>query len=134
MKDETRTWLSYAEENLDVAGLSFDHGHLNACLQNAQQATEKYLKAVIVEHGMEFRRTHSIRELLGILAAKSITLNVSEDEMDLMDSIYIPSKYPVYSALPQALPNSTMCREALNIARRVKDLATEMLKATDPMQ
>ena len=40
MKDETHTWVSYADENLDVAGLAFDHGHLNACLQNAQQAVE----------------------------------------------------------------------------------------------
>jgi len=83
MKDETRTWLLYADENLDVAALSFDHGHLNACLQNAQQAVEKYLKAVIVEHDLEFRRTHGIRELLGFLAAQGITLSVSEDEMDL---------------------------------------------------
>ena len=56
MKDETRVWLSYADENLDVAGLSLDHGHLNACLQNAQQAVEKYLKAVVVERNLEFRR------------------------------------------------------------------------------
>lgn len=46
MKDETGTWLSYADENLEVAELTFDHGHLNACLQNAQQAVEKYLKGL----------------------------------------------------------------------------------------
>jgi len=51
MKDETLIWLSYADENLDVAGLALEHGHLNACLQNAQQAVEKYLKAVIVRYG-----------------------------------------------------------------------------------
>jgi HEPN domain-containing protein len=100
MKDETRTWLSYADENLEVAELSFKHGHLNACLQNAQQSVEKYLKAVIVDRDLEFRRTHSIRELVGILADQEIVLDVSEDEMDLMDSIYVSSKYPVYSALP----------------------------------
>ena len=60
MKDETRARLSYAEENVAVAGLTFDHGHLNACLQNAQQAVEKYLKALIVELSLEFRRTHGI--------------------------------------------------------------------------
>jgi HEPN domain-containing protein len=48
MKDETGTWLSYADENLEVAELTFDHGHLNACLQNAQQALEKYLKGLKV--------------------------------------------------------------------------------------
>jgi len=41
MKDESRSWVSYADENLDVAVLAFAHGHLNACLQNAQQAVEK---------------------------------------------------------------------------------------------
>lgn len=60
MKDETRTWFSYAEENLNVAGLALEHGHLNSSLQNAQQAVEKYLKAVIVERDFEFRRTHSM--------------------------------------------------------------------------
>jgi HEPN domain-containing protein len=129
MKDETRIWLSYADENLDVAGLALDHGHLNACLQNAQQSVEKYLKAMIVEHDLEFRRTHSIRELLGLLVDKDISLNISEDEMDLMDSIYVPSKYPDYSALPQTLPDPSICRDALRIAHKVKHLTTNILKS-----
>ena len=28
MKDETRIWMSYADENLDVSSLSLDHTHL----------------------------------------------------------------------------------------------------------
>lgn len=119
MKDETHSWLSYADENLDVAELAFDHGHLNACLQNAQQGVEKYLKAIIVERNLEFRRTHNIRELTGLLAAQNIDLSVTEDEMDLMDSIYVPSKYPIYSALPHALPDTAVCHDALNIAHKV---------------
>ena len=128
MKDETRTWLSYADENLDVAKLALDHGHLNACLQNAQQAVEKYLKALIIERNLEFRRTHKIRELLGLLSAQDIVLDVFDDEMDLMDSIYVPSKYPVYSALPLALPDAGICRDALSIAHKVKDLTTKILE------
>lgn len=127
MKDETVTWLFYADENLEVAELSFDHGHLNACLQNAQQAVEKYLKAVIIERNREFRRTHSIRELLGILADQDIGLSIAEDDVDLMDSIYVPSKYPVYSAIPQALPDPSICRDALTIAHKVKNLTAEIL-------
>jgi hypothetical protein len=49
--------------------------------------------------------------------------------MDLMDSIYVPSKYPVYSALPQALPDPAICRDALSVAHKVKDLTTVILKA-----
>jgi hypothetical protein len=29
MNDETRLWLSYADENLDVAHLALAHGHFN---------------------------------------------------------------------------------------------------------
>jgi HEPN domain-containing protein len=43
MKDETRIWITYADENLEVSALALQHGHRNACLQNAQQAVEKYL-------------------------------------------------------------------------------------------
>lgn len=120
MKDETRTWFSYAEENLDVAGLALEHGHLNSSLQNAQQAVEKYLKAVIVERDFEFRRTHSIRELVGLLADQAIKVNISDDEMDLMDTIYLPSKYPIYSALPHALPDPEICKDALKVAEKVR--------------
>lgn len=128
MKDETATWLSYADENLDVAVLALEHGHLNSCLQNAQQAVEKYLKAVIVERDFEFRRTHSIRELVGFLSNQGITLNISNDEMDLMDTIYLPSKYPIYSALPNALPEPEICKDAMKIAEKVRDSICGILK------
>lgn len=120
MKNETRIWISYANENLDVARLALEHGHLNSSLQNIQQAVEKYLKAVIVEKDLEFRRTHSIRELVGILTDQGIRVNISDDEMDLMDAVYLPSKYPIYSVLPHALPELEICRDALNFVEKVQ--------------
>ena len=120
MKNETRIWISYANENLDVARLALEHGHLNSSLQNIQQAVEKYLKAVIVEKDLEFRRTHSIRELVGILTDQGIRVNISDDEMDLMDAVYLPSKYPIYSVLPHALPEPEICRDALNFVEKVQ--------------
>lgn len=120
MKDETRAWLSYADENLDVARLSLEHGHLNASLQNVQQAIEKYLKAVIIEKDLEFRRTHSIREITGLLSGADITVDISADEIDLIDTIYVPSKYPVYSALPDALPEPEICSDAVRIVEKVR--------------
>jgi HEPN domain-containing protein len=128
MKDEPRIWVSYADENLDVSSLALEHGHLNACLQNAQQATEKYLKAVILERDLPFQRTHSVRELIRILANQEIAPGISEDEIDLMDAIYIPSNYPAYSALPQTMPDQTICHEALNVARRVREFVYSLMK------
>ena len=96
MRGETLAWISYANENLEVSKLAIKHGHLNASLQNSQQAVEKYLKAIIVEKDIVFKRTHSIRELSMLLSSKSISVNLTDDEMDLMDTIYVPSKYPAY--------------------------------------
>ena len=67
MRDETSTWLRYAEENLAVTRMSLERGLLNACLQNAQQCVEKVLKALVVEHGLAVKRTHSVQELAGQL-------------------------------------------------------------------
>ena len=40
MKDETASWIGYADENLAVARLSLTNGYLNACLHNVQQAVD----------------------------------------------------------------------------------------------
>lgn len=41
MKDETRVWLRYAEENLEAARLLLHQNLYNPCLQNVQQCVEK---------------------------------------------------------------------------------------------
>ena len=49
MKDETRVWLVYAEENLEAAHLLLKQHLYNPCLQNVQQCIEKGLKALLLE-------------------------------------------------------------------------------------
>lgn len=60
MRDEAQVWLTYADENFEVAKLALSHGYVNSCLYNVQQTIEKALKPVVIEHGLEFRRTHSV--------------------------------------------------------------------------
>jgi len=60
VKDETRMWLVYAQENLASALVLLESCLFNPCLQNAQQAVEKSLKAYLVEQGRKIRKTHSI--------------------------------------------------------------------------
>ena len=119
MKGETTTWLRYAEENLAVARLGLEQGFLNACLQNAQQCVEKALKAMIIENGLEFRKTHSVQQLAGQLAAAGLDAGLCEDECDLIDAVYLPSKYPVAGLLPEGEPDRPMCQECLDVAQRV---------------
>jgi len=49
LKDETKNWLIYAEENLRSASILLKSNPFNPCLQNIQQSIEKYLKALLLE-------------------------------------------------------------------------------------
>lgn len=86
MKDETKTWLKYANENLRSSKLLLESSLFNPCLQNIQQAVEKWLKALIVDASLGLRKTHSIGELRNTLESAEIDIDITEDECDLLDS------------------------------------------------
>jgi len=100
MKNETRVWLSYAGENLEAAKILLEQGLYNPCLQNVQQSIETSLKALLLERIHSQRNTHSITELIRILHEHQINLSLTDEECDLLDSIYLPSKYPLNGVLP----------------------------------
>lgn len=125
MKDETRTWLKYANENLRSAKVLLESGLFNPCLQNIQQAVEKSLKALIVESSLKLRKTHSINELRNSLYLGGIAIDITEDESDLLDSIYLPSKYPLGGVLPDFEPDMEICTRSMAIAERISALVEE---------
>jgi HEPN domain-containing protein len=127
MKDDTRLWLKYADENLRSAKVLKENSLFNPCLQNIQQAVEKLLKAVIIEYGFEFKKTHSINELNAIIASHGITAALLKEECHFLDSIYLPSKYPISSALPDFEPNVIICDIYLTIADRISASVKEIL-------
>jgi len=127
MKEQTRTWLEYADENLRSAKVLLESHLFNPCLQNVQQAIEKMLKAVLAESSIKIKKTHSINELVTILAENNLSVNIKEDERDLIDSIYLPSKYPAGGVLPNFEPDMQICKQCLAIANRVKESITHLL-------
>ena len=127
MKEQTKTWLEYADENLRSAKILLESNLFNPCLQNVQQAIEKTLKAVLAESSIKIKKTHSINELVTILAENDLSVNIKEDERDLIDSIYLPSKYPAGGVLPNFEPDMKICKQCLAIAYRVKESITHLL-------
>jgi len=125
MNAETRAWLGYAAENLQTATLCLQNGLVNPCLQNAQQAVEKALKGLCLVRGLPLRRTHSIGGLRAQILAAGANCGVDNDECDLLDSIYLPSKYPLGSILPHFEPSEAMAKQCLAIAERVVRDATQ---------
>jgi HEPN domain-containing protein len=128
MKDEARAWMDYAEENLSVAELCLAHHHLNACLYNAQQAVEKFLKALMVEHGLPFKKTHAVLALWQSLADHGLETALTEEECALLDSVFMPSRYPLFSILPDAMPDRQTCETCIRIARSVGETIRSSLQ------
>jgi len=128
MKNETSLWLNYARDNLDSAILLLENNLFNPCLQNLQQCVEKTLKAVLIERNYPLKRTHSINELKNIVDSIGIRINLSEDDCDFFDSVYLPSKYPVASVIPDFNPDKSMCNNAIKIGEYLFKTANEILK------
>jgi len=120
MSGEHRLWFVYADENLAVARLALEGGYYNACLQNVQQAVEKYLKAALLAGGATFQKTHSIETLDRQLKSTGFDAGLSEEDCELLDTIYVPSKYPLGSVLPDFDPDEEIGKLCVEMAERVR--------------
>jgi HEPN domain-containing protein len=119
MQDEAKSWLAYSEENLEAAKVLIDSGLYNPCLHNIQQSIEKALKSLFIENEIPFKKTHNIMELKTILEKNGIPMYLTEDECDFLDSIYLPTKYPIGSALPFFYLDEAICRNSIALAESV---------------
>jgi len=55
MSVEGRRWLAYAQENRRAATVCLESSLFNPRLQNAQQAVEKALKALLLASGLRLK-------------------------------------------------------------------------------
>ncbi len=90
----------------------------NPCLQNAQQTVEKSLKALRSQRGLPEQRTHGIRILWQGLADAGTVVGMDVSECLLLDSIFMGSKYPGFSVMPDAPPDAAICRQCVAIAEK----------------
>ncbi len=130
MKDDAKKWLVFAEDNLACARLVAAHGYYNPALQNTQQAIEKALKALVVAKDLEFLKTHSIQQLRDIIIGAALNVSLTDEQCELLDSIYLPSKYPLGSALPASDPDLDTCDQCIEIAATVVQDVRKLLETT----
>ena len=131
MKDETKLWLTYAQENLKSSKILLTSHLYNPCLQNVQQTVEKALKAVFIEKGLKLKKSHDLLELNQILQQHKIEIDISEDECEFLNSIFLPSKYPIGSALPHYDPDESICQDAINIGKQTLESVRRFLNPTN---
>ncbi len=128
MNEATRDWLKYAEENYSSVQILLDSSLYNVCLQNIQQSIEKYLKSLLLEKNILFKKTHSVRDLVNSLKDNDVSIDMDDNEIDLIDSIYLPSKYPLGNAMPFFEADKNICLNCILILDKVKESVEHLLK------
>jgi len=122
MKKGTKEWLDFANRDLEAARLLVDNEYVsNAVLFHCQQCVEKCLKALLEESGIVVPHIHNVVKLHSLLKENSpVSLLVTEDELDLVDAVYIDARYPSgIGLLPSGFPTKEDARELLRIAEKV---------------
>lgn len=69
---------------------------------------------------LAFPRTHSIDTLRRLLLEANMGLDLDAEDAELLDTIYVPSKYPLGNALPLFEPDFSICSKCLQIAESVR--------------
>lgn len=108
-------WLRRARSDLALACIPLppDVLYHELCF-HAQQAVEKSIKAVLIQHHVEFRRVHDIAYLLGLLPS-DISLPPEAIESVSLSSYAVMSRYPgEYEEITEEA-----YQEAVRIARAI---------------
>ena len=117
--DLVRQWLEKAHRDIFAAESLISHGEYVSGIVafHAQQAAEKYIKALLVHEQIEFTKTHNIELLL------KLVLKINKKLPDLLKDTIILTDYGVDVRYPDDLPNLTLeeAKQAVELAKKVRD-------------
>ena len=90
-------WINKAEEDFGfaVSVIKESPYYAQICF-HFHQATEKYLKAHIIAHDLEFQKIHDLPVLLNICKEKDPGLQMILDDCKFLNRYYIEARYPVH--------------------------------------
>ena len=120
-----RQWLARAEEDFGLAEHLVSEGspYLGAVGFHSQQAAEKFFKAVLVRHQVEFPKTHNLGELLDLVAKVDSGLAQSLQEASVLNPYGVEIRYP--GDFPEMTINDA--KAAVSLAEKVRDAARAWL-------
>ena len=126
MDDYAKKWLLKANNDLKAATslLKMPSGEIvtEAVCFHAQQAAEKYLKAFLVTHDIDFGKTHNLEFLVELCASQD--RDFRQFNVGNLTSYAVEVRYPdeFYT------PTLTEAKESVKIARQVKRFVLKKLK------
>ncbi|HUV87274.1 MAG TPA: HEPN domain-containing protein [bacterium] len=113
MKPLAEEWLSKADEDFRVAEreLAAEPPAFAAVCFHAQQAVEKAMKALLVDFGVDFPRTHDLKFLLDLIKNNTPIFN------DLEEALVNLSVSAVEVRYPGSKPDRHLAEKAVDVMR-----------------
>jgi len=117
MKEITKEWVSKAEGDFTSADLLMYAGEVpipdTVCF-HCQQCAEKYLKAWLQEHDLEFERKHDLLPLLILCMSLDEEFKTIKRDLERLD------RYAVVVRYPGVIIKTDTAEEAIHAAERVR--------------
>ena len=118
-------WLRKADlDLLTVDRLSSEDAFRDVVAFHAQQAAEKYLKALLTCNQIEFPKTHELRRLLELLSVAEPELVAGLADIRWLEPFGVEVRYP--GDRPDTLPGDE--QRARELAQRVRDTVLAVLR------
>ena len=128
--DDPREWLNRARSNLMVAGAEGPGIYLEDLCFNAQQAAEKAIKALLIQHNVEFPYVHDLAELLTLLEKAGHRIPEAIRQAERL------TRFAVFIRYPGLAPPTSReeYQEALALAEAVVRWVEERLRSEQDRQ
>lgn len=115
-------WIVKAEGDFNTANRELQAAeapNYDAVCFHAQQCVEKYLKATLVDAGIEFEKTHDLGILLDMLVRLEPSWEEMREDMNALAGLAVEVRYPGYCA------ESEDARVASKIANQVRQVVRQ---------
>jgi len=125
MNELTEEWVDKAEEDFNSADLLLHAGEVPlpspACF-HCQQCAEKYLKAFLQEHQIQFERTHVLMALLELCIPLDRDFEKLGVDLDSLEGYAVAVRYP------GAIVPVTLAEVAYKTTSRIREFVRGKLK------
>lgn len=126
-EDTVKNWVAKAENDLKIGKdeINTENPATDGICFHMQQCVEKYLKAYLIYHGREFRKTHDIAELIELCAEIDPEFKelYKEGVVELTDyAVEVRYGEEFY------FPSLEEAKEAIEIAEKTREFVRNKLK------
>jgi HEPN domain-containing protein len=123
MQGITREWIDKAEADFTTAEREPRAAppNFDAAAFLAQQSAEKYLKALLIEKGVKFPKTHDLATLLDLVVPLDPSWDQMRPALNALTSLGVEVRYPGTTA------DSEDAAEAIRTASAVRQLVRAAL-------